>query len=198
MPGCTTANWPDCRAAQNGADLFFLQLLLGTPGQVSDYRQFIEDTVKPAIEVVPGVARVSASQGRGRGEQILEILFDPSRAAQLGIDLPQTAARLGQANDVSGGFVEVGRRQYALRFTGRYEPRELSEFVLDWRDGRPVKLGDLLLRLVDTQSPEISVNAPLRAARFNPPGSSVQVEAEGQRQTARIRAVVPVGTACPG
>lgn len=136
---------------------------------------------------------MSASQGRGRGEQILEILFDPSRAAQLGIDLPQTAARLGQANDVSGGFVEVGRRQYALRFTGRYEPRELSAFVLDWRDGRPVKLGDLLLRLVDTQSPEISVNAPLRAARFNPPGSSVQVEAEGQRQTARIRAVVPVG-----
>ncbi len=122
---------------------FFLQLLPGTPGQVSDYMQFIEDTVRPAIEVVPGVARVSASQGNGRGEQVLEILFDPYRAAQLGIDLPQTAARLGQANDVSGGFVEVGRRQYTLRFTGRYEPQELSEFVLDWRDGRPVKLGDI-------------------------------------------------------
>lgn len=122
---------------------FFMQLLPGTPGQVSDYMQFIEDTVRPAIEVVPGVARVSASLGGGRGEQILEILFDPYRAAQLGIDLPATAARLGQANDVSGGFVEVGRRQYTLRFTGRYEPRELSEFVLDWRDGRPVKLGDI-------------------------------------------------------
>ncbi len=122
---------------------FFLQLLPGTPGQISDYMQFIEDTIRPAIEVVPGVARVSASIGGGRGEQVLEILFDPYRAAQLGIDLPQTAARLGQANDVSGGFVEVGRRQYTLRFSGRYEPRELSEFVLDWRDGRPVKLGDI-------------------------------------------------------
>ena len=68
---------------------FFLQLLPGTPGTVSDYMQFIEDTVRPAIEVVPGVARVSASQGNGREEQILEILFDPYRAAQLGIDLPQ-------------------------------------------------------------------------------------------------------------
>ena len=122
---------------------FFMQVLPGTPGQVSDDMQFREDTVRPAIEVVPGVARVSASLGGGRGEQILEILFDPYRAAQLGIDLPATAARLGQANDVSGGFVEVGRRQYTLRFTGRYEPRELSEFVLDWRDGRPVKLGDI-------------------------------------------------------
>ena len=122
---------------------FFLQLLPGTPGQVSDYMQFIEDTVRPALEVVPGVARVTASLGNGRGEQVLEILFDPYRAAQLGIDLPATAERLGQANDVSGGFVEVGRRQYTLRFTGRYEPAELSGFVLDWRDGRPVKLGDI-------------------------------------------------------
>ncbi|MCB1699531.1 MAG: efflux RND transporter permease subunit [Halioglobus sp.] len=122
---------------------FFLQLLPGTPGQVTDYMQFVEDNVRPAIEVVPGVARVDASMGNGRGEQILEILFDPYRAAQLGIDLPDTAARLGQANDVSGGFVEVGRRQYTLRFTGRYEPAELAEFVLDWRDGRPVKLGDI-------------------------------------------------------
>jgi len=115
---------------------FFLQLLPGTPGQVSDYTQFIEDTVRPAIEVVPGVARVSANLGNGTGEQVLEILFDPYRAAQLGIDLPDTASRLGKANDVSGGYVEVCRRQYTLRFTGRYEPRELSEFVLDWRDGR--------------------------------------------------------------
>ena len=46
---------------------FFLQLLPGTPGQVSDYTQFIEDIVRPAIEVVPGVARVSANLGNGTG-----------------------------------------------------------------------------------------------------------------------------------
>lgn len=120
---------------------FFLQLLPGTPGQVGDYLPFIEDTIRPAIETVQGVARVSASERNS--EEVLEILFDPFRAAQLGIDLPGTAARLGRANDVSGGVVEVGRRQYTLRFTGRYEPSELSEFVLDWRNGRPIKLGDI-------------------------------------------------------
>ncbi|MGL4565266.1 MAG: efflux RND transporter permease subunit [Halioglobus sp.] len=128
---------------QPALTFFFLQLMPGTPGQVGDYLQFAEDTVQPALEVVPGVARVRASLGSGRGEQELEILFDPYRAAQLGVSLPETAARLGQSNDVSAGFVEVGRRQYTLRFSGRYEPRELSEFVLEWRDGRPVKLGDI-------------------------------------------------------
>ncbi|GHD22048.1 acriflavine resistance protein B [Halioglobus japonicus] len=121
---------------------FFLQLLPGTPGQINDYIQFAEDVLRPAIEAVPGVARVN-TMDNGAGEQELEILFDPERAAQLGITLTNTAAMLGRANDVSGGFVEVGRRQYTLRFAGRYEPEELSEFVLEWRDGRPVRLGDI-------------------------------------------------------
>jgi multidrug efflux pump subunit AcrB len=122
---------------------FFLQLLPGTPGHIHDYEQFVEDVVRPAIEQVPGVARVGVSENSQGNEQELEILFDPYRAAQLGIPLTQTAARLGQANDISGGFVDVGRRQYTLRFSGRYEPQDLAEFVLEWRDGRPIKLGDI-------------------------------------------------------
>ncbi|MEP6389808.1 MAG: efflux RND transporter permease subunit [Halioglobus sp.] len=121
---------------------FFLQLLPGTEGHISDYLQLVDDVIAPAIESVPGVARVNASENRG-SEQELEILFDPYKAAQLGIPLTETANRLGRANDVSGGFVEVGRRQYTIRFTGRYEPSELQDFVLEWRDGRPIKLGDI-------------------------------------------------------
>ena len=122
---------------------FFLQLLPGTEGTIYDNVQFVEDVIRPAIESVPGVARVGIQQNNAGGEQELEILFDPYRAAQLGIPLTETAARLGRANDISGGFVDVGRRQYTLRFTGRYDPKELSEFVLEWRDGRPIKLGDI-------------------------------------------------------
>ncbi|MEP5569742.1 MAG: efflux RND transporter permease subunit [Halioglobus sp.] len=122
---------------------FFLQLLPGTGGTIYDNVQFVEDVIRPAIESVPGVARVGIQQNNAGGEQELEILFDPYRAAQLGIPLTETAARLGHANDISGGFVDVGRRQYTLRFTGRYDPKELSEFVLEWRDGRPIRLGDI-------------------------------------------------------
>lgn len=122
---------------------FFLQLLPGTEGSIYDYMPFVEDVIRPAIEAVPGVARVSPSQNNSSGEQELEILFDPERAAQLGIPLTEVAGLLGRANDISGGFVDVGRRQYTLRFAGRYEPAELEAFVLDWRDGRPIRLGDI-------------------------------------------------------
>ncbi len=122
---------------------FFLQQLPGTEGAILDYLPFVEDVIRPAIEAVPGVARVSAAQnGQGRDEE-LRITFDPVRAAQLGVDITAIAAQLGRANDISGGFVDVGRRQYTLRFAGRYSPRELEDFVLEWREGRPILLGDI-------------------------------------------------------
>lgn len=121
---------------------FFLQVLPDNPRQVNDYVQFAEDVIRPALETVPGVASVQANSGAGSAEE-LQIQFDPYRAAELGVPLPQVAARLGRSNDISGGFVDVGRRQYTLRFAGRYAPEQLSDFVLDWRNGSPVTLGDI-------------------------------------------------------
>jgi multidrug efflux pump subunit AcrB len=37
----------------------------------------------------------------------------------------------------------VGRRQYTLRFEGRYDLEQLRNQVLEWRDGSPVRLGDV-------------------------------------------------------
>jgi multidrug efflux pump subunit AcrB len=119
---------------------FFVQLLPGTPGPIESYRQKLEDVVRPRIEAVPGVAGMRINAG---APEELQIIFDPRRAAELGVEIPRIAAIAGNANDVSGGFVDIGRRQYTVRFAGRYTPAQLSELVLDWRDGRPVKLGDV-------------------------------------------------------
>ena len=48
-----------------------------------------------------------------------------------------------RSNDISGGFVDIGRRQYTLRFAGRYAPENLDGLVLEWRNGSPVTLGDI-------------------------------------------------------
>ncbi|NJO13390.1 MAG: efflux RND transporter permease subunit, partial [Gammaproteobacteria bacterium] len=119
---------------------FFIQLLPGTPGPIENYQKFVEDVVKPRIEAVPGVAVVNVNAG---APEELQVRFDPYRAAQLGIEIPAVAAVAGSANDTSGGLVEIGRRQYSLRFAGRYSPEELGEQILAWRDGSPVRLGDI-------------------------------------------------------
>lgn len=119
---------------------FFVQLLPGTPGPVENYRRQIEELVRARIETIPGVATVNINAG---APEELQIVFDPQRAADLAIQLPRVAALAGNATDLSGGFVDIGRRQYTMRFAGRYTPAQLAELVLEWRDGRPVRLGDI-------------------------------------------------------
>ena len=119
---------------------FFVQLLPGTAGPIEDYQRVVEEILEPRLESIPGVAGVTVHAGQ---QQQLEIVFDPYRAAELGVSIPQIASIAGGSNDVSGGFVDVGRRQYTLRFAGRYTPDQLSELILEWRDGRPIHLGDI-------------------------------------------------------
>ena len=96
--------------------------------------------MRSRIESIPGVGTVNVNAG---APDELRIEFDPYRAAELGIPIPAIAGVAGSADDVSGGFAELGRRQYTLRFAGRYRPDDLGELVLDWRDGRPVRLADV-------------------------------------------------------
>ena len=69
--------------------------------------------------------------------------FDPYRLAAAGIDIPIIARFAGNFKDVSGGFIDVGRREYSLRFSGRYALDEVGGMILTWRDGRPVHLRDV-------------------------------------------------------
>ena len=119
---------------------FFVQLKPGTPGPVENYRREVEDLMRSRIESIPGVGTVNVNAG---APDELRIEFDPYRAAELGIPIPAIVSVAGSADDVSGGFAELGRRQYTLRFAGRYRPDDLGELVLDWRDGRPVRLADV-------------------------------------------------------
>jgi len=119
---------------------FFVQLLPGTPGPIEAQRRFIEDTVRARLEAIPGVASVDVNAGPPDN---VRITLDLARAAALGISVPDIANRAAAANNVSGGLLDVGRRQYTLRFTGRFTPAQLGALVLTWRDGRPVNLADL-------------------------------------------------------
>jgi multidrug efflux pump subunit AcrB len=160
---------------------FFVQLLPGTPGPIETQRRFIEETVRARLEAVPGVAAVNVNTGPS---DEVHITVDLARAAALGISLPDIANRAATATNVSGGQLDVGRRQYTLRFTGRYSPQELGALVLAWRDGRPVRLADVA---------SIEVAPPVRtffAYQNGNPAIGVQVfRANGANVLATLDAV---------
>ena len=128
---------------------FFVQLLPGTPGPIENHRRLIEDVVKPRIESVPGVALVNIQSGP---PDDVRITIDLARAAALGVGIPEIARQAASATNVSAGQLDIGRRQYSLRYTGRYEAEELGQLVLAWRDGQPVRIADLAT--VELRPPE--------------------------------------------
>jgi RND family efflux transporter MFP subunit len=81
---------------------------------------------------------------------------------------------------------DLERSEVPAPFSGVVVSRAMSE-------GEYTTAGAALVRLVNDQALEISVNAPLSIARFNQPGQSVQVSAHDDRLQTAIRGVVPVG-----
>ncbi|HEX4159065.1 MAG TPA: efflux RND transporter permease subunit [Rhizomicrobium sp.] len=119
----------------------FMQKRPGNPRDVNSYEPFLKNVVIPRLEAVPGVG--SAQINSNGGTEELDIVFDPMRAAELGIQIPKMAQQISGSEDVSGGTIDVGRRQYSLEYRGRYSVADLKNLVLEWRDGKPVHLGDI-------------------------------------------------------
>lgn len=81
---------------------------------------------------------------------------------------------------------DIDRAQVTAPFGGIVVSRSMNT-------GEFTDSGNALLRLVDTRSLEISVNAPMRVAHFNQRGAQVQVETGSSRLLTEIRGVIPVG-----
>jgi len=121
---------------------FFVQALPGNETSMTKHYEFMENIVIPQLESIPGVTGSNLYSSWGQGEE-LQIVIDPYKVAALGIDLNDVALRAGRTTDVSGGFLDVGRRQYTLRFKGKLEAAQLRDLVVAYRDGLPIYLSEV-------------------------------------------------------
>ncbi len=131
---------------------FILKAGEGNDRPIASYQNFVEEVIQTRFERVNGIA---LSEVRGGREQELRITFDPYKAASLGVQLPVVAGLARGNDDVTAGIADVGKRRYTIRFNGGMTPSQLSDMVLEWRDGAPIRLRDVAtveLRPVDRQS----------------------------------------------
>jgi multidrug efflux pump subunit AcrB len=119
---------------------FALKPLPGNERDIVSYQDYVEEVIQTRLERVAGISTTNAFGGLSSE---LRITFDPYKAAALGLNIPEIASTLTNNSDTSGGFNEVGRRKYTLRFSGKYGTEQLAEMVLDWRDGQPILLRDV-------------------------------------------------------
>jgi len=144
---------------------FAVRTVPGNERPIESYQDFMEENVLTRLERVPGVSRTMALGGRTHE---VRITFDPYKAANIGLDLTSVSGELGANSNVSAGSTEVGRRQYTVRFSGKYEVEALGDLVLEWRGGKPIRLKDIArieMKMVDPSTqlhlnggPAIAVN----------------------------------------
>ncbi len=134
---------------ENTAAWFTIRPDEGNRNDIDTYLDFVEEVVQTRLERVNGVAVAGIFGGR---ETEIRITFDPYKAAALDVQLPSVVSLAGNNTDTTGGFTDVGRRQYTVRYAGQYAVSEFEGMVLGWRGGNPVRLGDVAAvdrRLVD-------------------------------------------------
>ncbi|MBD1582577.1 efflux RND transporter permease subunit [Pseudoalteromonas sp. S16_S37] len=107
---------------------------------MANYQKQIEDFIEPRLAKIPGVSRVNLNSQRQRE---LRVTFDPHKAAALGISLGQIRQTISTSTDMSGGLADVGRRQYTVRFTGKYDVDSLTQMRVGYSGERPIYLGDI-------------------------------------------------------
>ncbi len=105
--------------------------------------KFMRDTVLPELQSLYGVSRIEFDDGSWGDSEQLQVIFDIYKAGELGIDVSQIPALIGRSQNMSSGFIDVGRKQYTLRFLGRYDIDELENLILTTRDNVEIKLGEL-------------------------------------------------------
>ncbi len=124
-----------------GAASLLVRVLPGNPNrELASYQKLIEDEIEPRLARIPGVSRVDLA---GEQPRELHITFDSYRAAALGVQISDIMATISRASDTSGGFADVGRRQYTVRFVGQFEPDELNELIVGWSNDRPIYLSEV-------------------------------------------------------
>ncbi|MBT8079758.1 MAG: efflux RND transporter permease subunit [Gammaproteobacteria bacterium] len=124
-----------------GAASLLVRVLPGNPDtELSGYQQLIEEHVQPRLARIPGVSRVELM---GEQPREVHVVFDVYRAAALGVQVNDIISTISRSTDMSGGFADVGRRQYTVRFVGQFEPEQLNELIVGWSGQRPIYLSEL-------------------------------------------------------
>lgn len=141
------------------------------------YQDLIEEVVQPRLSRIPGVAQVNLNSSRPR--QVL-VELDPLRTAMQGLQVADVANALASARDVSGGFADVGRRRYTVRFLGEQDIADLDRLVVGWRAGEPIHLEDIGTVTVD-YAPNEGVS--LRSGR---PSYYIQINRQSDANTVEL------------
>ncbi|MGQ9824896.1 MAG: efflux RND transporter permease subunit [Desulfotomaculales bacterium] len=142
-------------------------------------KNILEDTIKPRLERVGGVASVWTA---GENEREIQVLADPVRLEGYGLTLNILAGVLaGENANIPGGSVREGKKDWLVRVAGEFKSLdEIRKVVVGAPDGVPLHLEDVAA-VVDGQK---------RVTQFSRldgrPGVSIFIQKQSGSNTVKV------------
>jgi len=109
---------------------------------LSRLNEFADTRIAQRLSMIQGVAQV---QIFGAQKYALRLYVDPSKLARRNLGLEQVVSAVQQGNsNLPSGSIEGGARNYSVRVDGSIDTaRQFSNVVVAYRDGGPVRFGDI-------------------------------------------------------
>lgn len=107
-----------------------------------DLSELAKWTIRPRLMSIPGVANVAIW---GQRDRQFQVMIDPERLRTVGVTLDQVNKAITDAVAVAGGgFVDTPNQRIAVRHRSMIEtPSDLRNAVVTFRNGVPIRLGEL-------------------------------------------------------
>jgi HAE1 family hydrophobic/amphiphilic exporter-1 len=101
-----------------------------------------EDTIKPRLERIEGVASVSVTGGK---EREIRVILDPAKMVTYGLSTAQVMQSIAGDNIAgSAGTIDIGSNELSIRVLGEYnKPDDLKNIRINLATGSSIALGDI-------------------------------------------------------
>lgn len=111
-------------------------------GDMIEMRSYIENTLKPMLERIEGVAEVETYGGR---EQEVSVVIDPEKLENYNLSIIDVYNKMSGATiNIPGGIVREGEKEYLIKVEAEINSTdEIKNIVLSNRNGHLLKLKDI-------------------------------------------------------
>ncbi len=118
---------------------------------IQDMDDYAETTIAQRLSMIEGVSQVNVM---GAAKYAVRVQLDPAKLASLGIGVSQVAAQIRANNVMLPTGVLYGKdRTVTIQATGQLSnAAEFRRLIVAWKNGAPVRLGDLGQVLDDIQN----------------------------------------------
>jgi HAE1 family hydrophobic/amphiphilic exporter-1 len=157
-----------------------------------------EDTIKPRLERIEGVASVSVTGGK---EREIRVILDPAKMVTYGLSTAQVMQSIAGDNIAgSAGTIDIGSNELSIRVLGEYnKPDDLKNIRINLATGSSIALGDIAtiedsfkknatISFMDGQ-PSLGLNI-MKASD----GNTVQVAEKVLREVDDLNKILPADT----